>query len=176
MDYYYYADNEEYLRWLATTKRFLGINFPNDKDVAEFDAVGKAKLSPGQQKKLLSILNAFASFPSIIPDAHITEITEKKGKDQHSINVNTTINNSNQQSQKQSQELNLAVELFIEAIKDDLTGRQIKELKQIVSETENDLSKARPQIIDKLKSFGSNVASNILANILTNPIIWAGLY
>jgi len=173
--YYYYADNEEYQKWLATTKRYLGINFPNDKDIAEFDCVGREELSPEQQKKLLAILDAFASLPSIIPDARITEITEKKGKGHGAISVTTTINNSNQQSQNQNQELNLAVELFIEAIKDDLTGRQIKELKQIVSEADNDLQKARSGIIDKLKSFGSDVASNIIANILTNPVIWSEL-
>lgn len=170
--YYYYVDNEKYLRWLATTKRYLGIHFPNDKDVAEFDAVGREKLSPGQQKKLLAILEAFASLPNIIPD---TRITEKKGKERNPINVTTTINNSNQQSQSQKQEQNLAVELFIEAIKDDLTGRQIKELKQVVVDADNDLQKARPGLIEKLKSFGKDVASNIVANIVTNPIIWSSL-
>ena len=34
--------------------------------------------------------------------------------------------------------------------------------------------KARSGIIDKLKSFGSDVTSNIIANIFTNPIIWSG--
>ena len=170
--FYYYEDTDEYLRWLATTKRYLGINFSKDKDVAEFDAVGREKLSPEQQKKLLAILEAFASLPNIIPD---TRITEKKGKERNPINVTTTINNSNQQSQSQKQEQNLAVELFIEAIKDDLTGRQIKELKQVVADADNDLQKARPGLIAKLKSFGSDVASNILANILTNPTIWGGL-
>lgn len=172
--YYYYADNDGYQKWLATTKRYLGINFPNDKDVTEFDSISREEISPEQQRILLAILDAFASLPSIIPDTRITEITEKKGKGRDAINVTTTINNSNQQSQDQNQGQALAVELFIEAIKDDLTGRQIKELKQIVAEADNDLQKARPGIIEKLKSFGSDVTSNIIANILTNPIIWGG--
>lgn len=173
--YYYYADNDGYQRWLATTKRYLGINFHNDKDVTEFDSISREKTSPEQQRKLLAILEAFASLPIIIPDTRITEITGKKGKGRDAINVTTTINNSNQQSQTQNQEQTLAVELFIEAIKDDLTGRQIKELKQVVDDADGDLQKARPGIIDKIKSFGSDVASNIIANILTNPIIWNGL-
>ena len=173
--YYYYTDNDEYQKWLATTKRYLGINFHNDKDVAEFDAISREEISPGQQKKLLAVLEAFASLPIIIPDTLITEITEKKGKGRDAINVTTTINNSNQQSQTQNQEQTLAVKLFIEAIKDDLTGRQIKELKQVVDDADGDLQKARPGIIDKIKSFGSDVASNIIANILTNPIVWDGL-
>lgn len=173
--YYYYDDDTCYQKWLATTKRYLGIAFQNDKDIKEFDAVSSEKLSPQQQRKLLAILEAFSSLPSIIPDARITEIKEKEGKGHNAINVTTNINNSNQQSQTQTQEQTLAVELFIEAIKDDLTGRQIKELKQVVNDADGDLQKARPGIIDKLKSFGSDVASNIVANLLTNPMIWGGL-
>lgn len=173
--YYYYVDNETYQKWLAITKRYLGITFPKDKDVAEFEIVGKERLSPGQQKKLLAILEAFASLPSIIPDSCTTEKLNKKGEKSEAINVTTTINNSNQQSQNQNQEQKLAVELFMDAIKDDLTGRQIKELKQVVTESDNDLQKARPRLIEKLKSFGKDVASNIVANIVTNPVIWNSL-
>ena len=37
------------------------------------------------------------------------------------------------------------------------------------------MKKARPKIVDKLLSFGKDVASNIVANLLTNPSIWNGL-
>ena len=171
--YYYYDDSESYQKWLATTKRFISIKYPNDKDVNEFDSISKEKLGPEQQKRLLAILEAFAALPTIIPDNRTTQITEKKGKGKDAINVITTINNSN--SQSQSQEQTLAMELFIEAIKDDLTGRQIKELKAVVAEANNDLPKARPGILAKLKEFGADVASNIVANLLTNPMIWGGL-
>ena len=171
--YYYYDDSESYQKWLATTKRFISIKYPNDKDVNEFDSISKEKLGPEQQKRLLAILEAFAALPTIIPDNRTTQITEKKGKGKDAINVITTINNSN--SQSQSQEQSLAVELFIEAIKDDLTGRQIKELKSVVAEADNDLQKARSGILAKLKEFGADVASNIVANLLTNPMIWGGL-
>ena len=116
---------------------------------------------------------AFAVLPTVIPDNRTTQVTDKKSKGKDSINVVTTINNSNTQSQ--SQEQSLAVELFIEAIKDDLTGRQIKELKAVVADADNDLQKARPGILAKLKEFGADVASNIVANLLTNPMIWGGL-
>lgn len=171
--YYYYDNSESYQRWLATTKRFIGIMYPNDKDVNEFESISKEKLGPEQQKRLLAILEAFAALPTVIPDNRTTQITEKKGKGKDAINVITTINNSN--SQFQSQEQSMAVELFIEAIKDDLTGRQIKELKSVVAEADNDLQKARPGILAKLAEFGKDVASNIVANILTNPTIWQGL-
>lgn len=170
---YYYPNQQQYENWLATTKRFISIKYPNDKDVNEFDSISKERLGPEQQKRLLAILEAFTVLPTVIPDNRTTQITENMDKEKDAINVVTTINNSN--SQSQSQEQSMAVELFIEAIKDDLTGRQIKELKSVVAEANNDLQKACPSIIAKLKEFGTDVASNIVANILTNPMIWGGL-
>lgn len=171
--YHYYDNNESYQKWLATTKRYLGIHFPNDKDVNEFDSTSKDRLSPEQQKRLLAILEAFALLPTIIPDSRTTQITEKKGRGREAINVTTTINNTNTQSQNQAQ--TIAVEFFLEAIKDDLTGRQIKELKEVVTASNGNLQKARPGIIEKLKSFGADVVSNIVANLITNPAIWNSL-
>lgn len=162
-----YSDMDNYHIWLATTKRYLGSHYPQDKDVAEFERISKEHLSPNQQNKLLGILEAFAKIPAIIPD----NLQDKKGNG--AIQVTTNVSNSN--SQTQSQQQSLAVELFLEAIKDDLTGRQIKELKAVVAGADNDLQKARPGIIEKLKSFGADVASNIVANLLTNPAIWGGL-
>ena len=69
----------------------------------------------------------------------------------------------------------MAVEMFLDAIKDDLTGKQIKELKKIINEAGDDKEKARSGIISKLKSFGSDVVANIVANIITNPMIWTNL-
>ena len=115
----------------------------------------------------MAILEALTLLPNPIP------IAKAKAKNIAKTDMNITINNTN--SQSQSQEQSLAVELFIEAIKDDLTGRQIKELKSIVAEADNDLQKARSGILAKLKEFGADVASNIVANLLTNPMIWGGL-
>lgn len=171
--YYEYPDMGAYHKWLAKTIRYIEIQYPNDKYVVEFCEVSKQNIYPDQQRKLLAILEAFAVLPTVILDKRTEQVIEKKGKGKDAINVITTINNSN--SQSQSQEQSLAVELFIEAIKDDLTGRQIKELKSVVAESDNDLQKARPSIIAKLKEFGTDVASNIVANLLTNPMIWGGL-
>lgn len=173
LPYYEYHNMEAYHRWLAKTIRYIEIQYPNDKYVVEFCEVSKKNIYPDQQRKLLAILEAFAVLPTVIPDNRTTQVTEKKGKGKDSINVVTTINNTNNQSQTQEQ--SLAVELFVEAIKDDLTGRQLKELKAVVAEADNDLQKARPGILAKLVEFGSDVASNIVANILTNPKIWGGL-
>ena len=168
---YDYPDMSEYQNWLAKTKRFLNINYPNDKYVDEFESISNEQLYPEQQNKLRAILEAFATLPTIVPNSKTPKTNSNKGKD--AINITTNINNNNSQSQNQEQLL--AVNLFIEAIKDDLTGRQIKELKAVVEEADNDLQKARPGILAKLKEFGGDVTSNIIANILTNPMIWGGL-
>lgn len=173
LSYYEYPDMGAYHKWLAKTIRYIEIQYPNDKYVVEFCEVSKQNIYPDQQRKLLAILEAFAVLPTVILDKRTEQVTEKKGKGKDAINVITTINNSNSQSQHQEQ--SLAFDLFIDAIKDDLTGRQIKELKAVVEEVDNDLQKARPGIIAKLKEFGTDVASNIVANILTNPMIWTGL-
>lgn len=162
---YSYDDKErEYILWLTKTQRLLEILFPNDKHVNEFIEISNnCDLSPFQQDSLLAILKAFMTFPTIVP----TQLEQQK---QDMITINNTNANSNTQSQ--SQEQALAIHLFIEAIKDDLTGRQIKELKEIVAEADNDLQKARPNILAKLKEFGIDVVSNVLTNVLTNPTIW----
>lgn len=125
-------------------------------------------MEPEQQKRLLAIVEALAIIPA---SAHRQQIDSRRKDTEKGVNI--TITNTN--SQSQSQEQSLAVELFIEAIKDDLTGRQIKELKAVVEEADNDLQKARPGILAKLAEFGKDVASNIVANLLTNPTIWNGL-
>ena len=160
--YSYDEMTEDYLLWLTKTQRFLEIKYPNDKHVKEFlDVSNNQELTPVQQSILLAILTAFLEYPTIIPIPQ-----EPK---QNSI----TIQNTNTQSQ--SQEQSLLIQLFVDTIKDDLTGRQIKELKEIVAEENNDLQKARPNILAKLKEFGVDILSNVVANILTNPTIWTQL-
>ena len=166
---YEYDDMETYEEWLARTKRYLNIHFHNDRFVKEFEETSKKHMCPDQQQKLLAILKAFADLPTLIPQKDNTKdkVTEK------GINFTANFSNTNNQSQKQEQ--TLAVNMFLEAIKDDLTGKQVKELKGVIAESAGDKEKARSGIVEKLKSFGSDVASNIVANIITNPSIWQSL-
>ena len=46
------------------------------------------------------------------------------------------------------------------------------EIREILKDIK-DISIAKPQVIEKLKSFGGDVLSNIIANIITNPAILA---
>lgn len=164
--HYEYSDSGRYEEWLAATKRYLNNNFPGDKDVLEFEETSSKKLWPEQQQRLLALLKAIADQPTIVPQ-------EKKMKKGTGINFTTNYNNTI--SQTQSQEQSMTVDIFREAIKKDLTGEQIKELKRIIDEAGNDKEKARSGIMSKLKSFSSDVLSNIFANIITNPMIWTNL-
>lgn len=168
--YYEYPDMDSYYSWREKAKRLIEINYPGDKHIEEFERISNQDIDPDQQKKLLAILEAFVALPIVIP---CTKSSIKQDHKQSPINVTTNINNSNSQTQNQQQ--SLAVELFLEAIKNDLTGRQIKELKEVITDADNDIEKARPGIVEKLKSFGTDVVSNIVANLLTNPAIWGGL-
>lgn len=167
-DYYPYYDYDEdertnYQKWLVNAFRFINIKYPNDRFIQEFEEISKYDLSPEQQIQLLAILESLASLPTIIPSK---KSISKTGKERININFNNT------NSQSQNLEQSFAFNLFMEAIKDDLTGRQVKELKKVVADNNNDLEKARPCIIEKLKSFGSDVVANIVANLITNPSIW----
>jgi hypothetical protein len=165
---YQYNDMQKYRDWLAKTERFLFNKYPNDKDCLEFQKISKKTLTKTQQEKLIAILKAFKEIPTIVSINQNTNINEVENTNNNSINVN--INNNN--SQTQNQEQSIAIEFFLEAIKDELTGKQIKEINSIIKESDNDVKKARPKIIEKIKEFGIDTVSNIITNILTNPTIW----
>lgn len=86
---------------------------------------------------------------------------EQKKTNNSGININLT--------QNQNQTVN--INLLISALEDELTVSQLREVNDLMKVDEPKSEKKR-KIIDKIKSFGSDVASNILANILTNPNIW----
>jgi hypothetical protein len=165
---YQYNNMQKYRDWLAKTERFLFANYPNDKDCLEFQNISKEKLTKTQQEKLIAILKAFKEIPTIVSINQNTNINEVENTNNNPINVN--INNNN--SQTQNQEQSIAIEFFLEAIKDELTGKQIKEINSIIKESDNDVKKARPKIIEKIKEFGIDTVSNIITNIITNPTIW----
>lgn len=79
-----------------------------------------------------------------LKNAFITEV-ENLIEEIHTIgfpNISKTspqisISNQNHQTQEQNQTTSLSFDIFVEAIKDEITGRELKELKDICSE-END--------------------------------------
>lgn len=161
---YYLADESVYERWKNITVRFISTNYPDDISSSDFrkaaEEFEEKYYSPTSMKKMLGILEAFKAIP--------TPITSVGGKTNAPSIV---INNSNSQSQEQSQN----IDFLIKSIEDAFTISQLKELRQIVNEENGNLEKAKPKLMEKIKSFGSNLASNIVANILTNPVIWSSI-
>ena len=164
--YYVYESSvkEGYIKWRENAKRFLEINFTGDSYIDDFKETCDKKITPNQQNKLLAILEAFEKYPQVIERSKMLNQSAN-------INIHSNISNTNTQNQSQSQE----IKILLNCLEDELSVKQLKELKQVVDEEKGDLEKAKPKVIDKIKSFGENVASNILANIITNPAIWSCL-
>lgn len=120
----------------------------SDKDVVKFKS---------QWKSLLS---------SYIVELETLNKTESEKKPAMN-NINLTVNQT--QNQEQSQKQTIEIEVIIEAVKEDLTGKQIKELDSIIKES--DSPEKSKKLTEKLLSFGSNVTTGILGNILSNPQI-----
>ena len=164
--YYVYESSvkEGYIKWRENTKRFLEINFTGDRCIEDFNETCDKKITPNQQNKLLAILEAFEKYSQVIKNNKVL-------KQSANINIHSNISNTNTQSQSQNQE----IKILIKSLEDELSVSQLKELKQVVEDENGDLEKAKPKLMDKIKSFGVNVASNIIANIITNPTIWSYL-
>ena len=161
-------DDRAYTKWIENTKRFLNIHFRNDKFIEQFENLEKGVyvLTPKIQQKLLAILEAFLNHPTIIEKTKINNPT-------NGININNNMTNTNTQSQQQSQQQ--TIDILIKSLEEELSVSQLKEIRQLVREENGDLEKAKPKVIEKLKSFGEGLISNILANIITNPSIWSQL-
>lgn len=127
----------------------------------------------GHMGQNLEVIKKFFSglLDSLIDEIRTIGIPNKSNKKDSLVNVNVMQNQSQEQQQSQEQ----IFSLFFESIKDEISGKQLKELKDIASK-EPDPEKAKPQIIEKIKSFGSDICASIVANIITNPAIWSGLF
>lgn len=109
---------------------------------------------------------------TIIAEIKALGIPTRKSVNDNSVNVHTNVTQS--QDQKQSQRQEVIIKILIEAVKDELTGKQRKELLEITKET-MDPKEAHKSILNKLKEFGKGVSANIIANIMTNPLVWQNL-
>ena len=111
---------------------------------------------------------------TIISEVKALGLPARKNVNDKSVNVNTTVTQNQEQNQNQSQEVKLAIKILLDAVKDDLTGKQRKELVAIAKDAATP-EEAHKGILEKLKEFGSNVSASIVANILTNPQVWEAI-
>jgi predicted restriction endonuclease len=108
---------------------------------------------------------AIALIDSLIKEIDRFGVPEQAEKiDGKNLNINIT--------QTQNQTTQISLSLLIESIQDELKGGQLKELQSIIEEKDIEPIEKKRKIIEALKKFGSDVASNIVANILTNPSLF----
>lgn len=151
------SENDRYQNWLSSVQRFIKTH--HSSDLEEIKETAK-KLSPDNHRKILGILRAI----KILPTEPLKAATNKSSSI-NNIHITNTQNNTQQ----------VTVNLFLEAIKDELTGKDFKEIKEILKDFEIEPEKTKTKLIEKVKGFGRDVLSNIIANILTNPTIYNGL-
>lgn len=101
---------------------------------------------------------------SLIKEIQLFGVPETKVPQESGFNI--TIN------QNQSQRIKINLSLIIESVQKELTGNQLKELQDVLEDKEIVAEEKKTRIVDKLKKFGGDVASNIIANILTNPNLY----
>lgn len=163
---YSVGNESDYQTWKNKCFRLLELHFKKDGSLDLFkEAEAKFANSHNTPKFLqdmIGVLKACIEMPAIY---------DEKTNDAPVASSPVTINVTQTQTQSQS----IAIEIFLESIKDEIPGKKFKELKAIAAE-EQDPVKARSKIFDKVKSFGEDVLSNIVANIITNPTIWGGLF
>ncbi len=147
------TSKEEYQNWESASQRFIKTYFPSDLE--DFKVVTE-KLSPENHQKMMGILRAIKLMPE----------EPKNNKSAGSGNTSITINNTQQ----------VVLNVFVEAIKDEITGKDYKILKDIIKDYEKEPEKTTSKIKEKLKSLGGDVLSSVISNILTNPNIYTGLF
>lgn len=158
-NYYTHTDNNAYERWLALTRRYLKTYYSGDDFIPDFEKAAKEiDPSPEQMDKMLAILDALDQLPEVVKTHN--EKSEPR----------VTINNTQLQSQSQSQ--NVMLKVFVEALHEELSGKQIRELKSVAEDENLNEEEKKSTILDKIKEFGKDTLASIVANVLTNPTIW----
>ena len=154
--------------WKNNCLRLIELYFKQSNALDDFrEAVQKFDKSHNAPKRMQDMIGILTSLVEI-PILPMSESQADMEKSVSPITLNLV------QNQSQSQNQSVAIEIFLESIKDELTGKQVKELKKIAKEEPNP-EKAKVKILGKVKSFGIDVLSNIVTNVITNPSVWSGL-
>jgi hypothetical protein len=153
---------------IGTLKRVVPYNSTIIQHLSEIDSRGNY----GGDMKESAKRDSKQILESLIKDIERFGLEEppKEIKSNELIKVDVKQHNHQNHSTKVSINFNL----IIDSLKYGLSGSQIEELKEIL-ESNQEPKKKKKTFVEKLNSFGSDVASNILANILTNPKVYEQL-
>lgn len=153
----YIEHGDDYTAWVEKSKRYIAANYPNDRALDDFVNVANEKTCNQNILKMVGILKSLQEVPAFCP-------APSKDKQDMVLNI----------SQNQTQNQQQHTDWVIDSIRDALTGSQYKEIKAVIDE-EKEPQQAKSKIMEKLRSFGGDVLSNIIANLITSPTIWSQL-
>jgi hypothetical protein len=167
-------DYREFDTWQNMTSVTLTNIYPEKKDVVEkfhsivskqFEYKGNGDRTPTAKREAQEYLE------NIIKDLENfgVPVSIKPSEDK---SVKLHVNQSSNQTQTTS--VSVGIELIFDVIKGELRNSEIEQLKEILDSKE-DVKTKKKNFIEKIKSFGSDVSSNILANLLTNPQVYEQL-
>lgn len=166
--------NDEFIGWRLSAVQRLQVICPDSHIVKEIAKIkptevysGKStvhKLKPELKKMLISL----------VEDLEVMGIEVYKSKENNSSTITVQNSNTQSQSQEQQQKVTLSFEFVVECLTKGLRDTEVEELKEILS-SDDDPKIKKKKFSEKLRSFGSNVASNVLANIMTNPQVFEQL-
>ena len=162
----YYGKDKAFVKQIDEQQKYARILLQVGKD--NYPLCSQCNIKAIADKTRALIDSAIEEVQAIGIPNQVKGIAPKGSKSNGGIKI---VNNLTQ-SQTQSQEQNVVVNILLEAIKDDLTGKQRKELLAIAKEASTP-EEAHKGILEKLKSFGADVSASIVANILTNPQVWS---
>lgn len=127
-------------------RRSVSMKGPNTYHIATVKETGKA------------IIDACIAEIEILGSPNQIYNGEKQG-------INLTV----LQSQENKQTIKL--DIIVNELRKELTGSQLDEI-QTILDSEDKLPEKKNKTFEKLKEFGVNTLSNIVAGILTNPSIY----
>lgn len=94
-------------------------------------------------------------------------LPEIKAKEENkNLHINIT------QNQQQNQETKISLSFLIDSIQEELKGSELKQIQTIIDDEQIEPETKKNKIVETLKKFGGDVATNIIANILTNPALY----
>jgi hypothetical protein len=151
-------------RTLQTLAHIYGAKHTSYMALNEIRGYSYVERTPEAKSEAIELLNG------LIED--LQNFGFPKPNDSSNNGLNVLVNQHNNQNQSTSISIN--IDFIIDVLKEELRNSEIEEVKEIL-ESKEELKEKKKKFIDKIKSFGSDVASNVLANILTNPQVYGKL-
>lgn len=156
--FYYINNGQNFYNWIEKSKRFIQTNFPGDIALDRFIELSSQKnIDNVIICNLVAVLVSLKDIPCTCPK------------------VNENVTAQNYITINQSQEQSVNIDIFFDVLKNSLSNEQYDALKDVIQKSDN-INVAKSKIMDKLKSFGESVMSNIIASLITNPSIWNNLH